>query len=205
MKTSIIATIFAIFSIGFSKPIEKTKIWYYFGREGLNNCAEQSLGNMACTMELHVVNTKQYYPYTTWYSFENDGDDYNVNIWFNFNNTDTIKLVSQQPCNNLLNKVTLDNTLFNKLKKYNFDINYQYKCDYNSHTKSIVDFKIYQTTLVDNVLQSNISLASFSKLYVEYNIPWDSRIMEPVMYMQTTESPEYDMCRYCEDRECLDC
>ena len=156
-------------------------------------------------MELRVANTNEYYPYTTWYSFENDGDDYNVNIWFNFNNTGTVKLVSQQPCNNLLKNVTLNDTLFNKLAKYNFDINYQYKCGYNSHKKSIVDFKIYQSTLVDNVLQSNISLASFSKLYVEYNVPWESRIMKPAMSMKTTEPPEYDMCRYCEDRECLDC
>lgn len=203
MKTITIATILALFSIGFSKPVEKSKIWYYFGREGLNNCAEP-LANIPCTMELHVVNTNKYYPYTTWYDFQNVNDNYNINIWFNFNNTVTVNLVSQH-CDGLYHNVKLDDSLFGNLKKYDFDINFQYTCDYNSHINSIVDFKIYQFTLVNNVLQSNITLASFTNWEIEQDSKLDFNNMKPIMSMQTTEPPKYDMCRFCEDRECLDC
>ena len=47
-----------IFSIGFSKPVEKNQptVWYYFGRNGINSCGEPD-PVFPCTVEMHIVHT----------------------------------------------------------------------------------------------------------------------------------------------------
>lgn len=205
--TTIIIFLISIFSIGFSKPVEKKyspTIWYYIGRNGINTCAEPD-PVYPCTTEMHVVHTKEYYPYAIWYEFyhgkNNDTLDYN--IWYNFNDT-TSSLIDTHSCNNGIKNTSLTN-ITDFISALGIDVVLQHNCTYNTHTNVVEQFDMYQTTTVNNNIQSNIIIAIFVDWTFQLYPSIKAENLESQMTMQTTPQDKYAMCRFCKDRKCLNC
>lgn len=203
MKTTILLTaLLSIFSIGFSKPVEKNQptVWYYFGRNGINSCGEPDTV-FPCTVEMHLIHTKEYYPYAIWYEFFKVNHILEYNVWYNFNDT-TTSLIATNECNNGVKNTSLISTFYNNL---GINVVLHHECSYNSHTKVIEKFNMYQTTMVDNKIQSIINIASFTNWLVIYYPPLEADKLVSQMSMQTTPQDKYAMCKFCKDRECIDC
>lgn len=190
MKTQTIFMILFATTVA-AKPITPFKVWYYYNEEGVSTCSEP-YEDMACTSEMHVVGTKEYYPYSIWYTFEKNDKEMNYTLWYKFNNTDTV-LLDKGACNTEFH----DTLIHKKIQSYKFNVNFHQTCSYNYKTDTITNFNIYQETFVNDILQSNFSLASFIDwTYVEY-LPIDfDNLQYPIMEMKYS-APVYDECIFC--------
>lgn len=204
MKTTIIFLI-SLFSIGFSKPVERkhsSTVWYYIGRNGINTCAEPDTV-YPCTTELHVVHTKEYYPYAIWYEFyhpSKNNDTLYYNVWYNFNDT-TTSLIDTHECNNGIKNTSLAN-ITEFIRDLDIDIVLEHNCTYHTDT-TIIDFDMYQTTIVNNKTQSHIYLTGFENWPFQNYPRITVENLQVQMTMQTTPQEKYTLCKFCKDRECL--
>ncbi len=203
MKTTIVLII-SIFSIGFSKPVENKHspaVWYYFGRNGIDTCAEPD-PVYPCTTEMHLVHTKEYYPYAIWYEFyHSKGDTMKYNIWYNFNDT-TSSLIATHSCNHGIQNTSLANVT-DFISALGIDIVLQHNCTYNVDTNVVEQFDIYQTTTVDNQIQSHIIITTFIDWLFQLYPPMTSENLVSQMTMQTTPQDKHAVCKFCKDRKCV--
>lgn len=174
------------------------QVWYYYNREGVSSCAEPS-SHFPCTSEMHIVDTKEYYPYYVWYTFEKSVNgsetELNYKLWYNFNNTEPIVLGSQK-CDGKYSTSYVDKNVFEKLGQH-FSLSFRHYCNYDSHKNIISDFVIYQETVVNTKLQSNITLADFTHWEpMEYD---ENQYYEylPVEEMFEISPPSYSICKFC--------
>lgn len=167
------------------------KVWYYYNREGISICSEP-IDYYPCTSEIHIVGSKYYYPYYIWYTFQKNGTKLNYEIWFNFNNTESI-LLANEKCDGNSYVKPINSTIFEKMDT-NFNLTFNHYCDYQNN---LVDFTIQQETFVQHKLQSNFTLIAFSNWKPkEFNATHYNTYF-PIMEIHKTPPSIYDVCKYC--------